>query len=91
MWAFALLTGRCRLCAALIIAIPAATPKELKNPASYALGGLSNRASRNALFPDLRLNVSSKRLDERMGVRAELPLPTLDDWYAKRYSNQTSV
>lgn len=30
------------LCLAIIIALPAATPEEFKNPASYALGGFTN-------------------------------------------------
>ncbi|EKM60113.1 uncharacterized protein PHACADRAFT_138539 [Phanerochaete carnosa HHB-10118-sp] len=33
------------LCLAIIIAIPAATPKEFKNTASYALGGFANLSS----------------------------------------------
>lgn len=35
-----------RLCVAVIIALPAATPAEYKNSASYALGGFTNRESR---------------------------------------------
>lgn len=35
-----------RLCVAVIIALPAATPDEYKNPASYALGDFTNRESR---------------------------------------------
>jgi hypothetical protein len=31
-----------RLCVAIIIAVPAATPAEFKNPASYAFGGFDN-------------------------------------------------
>ncbi|EMD30997.1 hypothetical protein CERSUDRAFT_120205 [Gelatoporia subvermispora B] len=30
------------LCLAVIVSLPAATPKELRNPASYAFGGVSN-------------------------------------------------
>jgi len=33
-----------RLCLVVIIALPAATPKELKNSVSYALGDFTNRA-----------------------------------------------
>jgi len=35
-----------RLCVAVTIALPAATPAEYKNSASYALGGFTNRESR---------------------------------------------
>ncbi|KIP03794.1 hypothetical protein PHLGIDRAFT_495706 [Phlebiopsis gigantea 11061_1 CR5-6] len=35
------------LCLAIIIALPAATPKEFKNSASYALGGFSNLSNWN--------------------------------------------
>ena len=31
-----------RLCLAVIVALPAATPSELKNSASFALGGFTN-------------------------------------------------
>ena len=34
-----------RLCVAIIIALPAATPAEYKNSASYALGDFTNRES----------------------------------------------
>jgi hypothetical protein len=37
--------GAIRLCLAVIIALPIATPSELKNSASYALGNFTNWAS----------------------------------------------
>ena len=41
-----------RLCLAVIIALPIATPKELKNKVSYALGNFTNR-TRLSLFSGL--------------------------------------
>ena len=43
-----------RLCLVIIVALPVATPKELKNSASYALGNFTNRAY-VSLLPELSL------------------------------------
>ena len=39
------------LCMAVIIALPAATPKELMNDASFALGNFTNSASATSFLP----------------------------------------
>jgi hypothetical protein len=43
-----------RLCFVIIVALPVATPKELKNSATYALGNFTNRAY-VSLLPELSL------------------------------------
>lgn len=43
-----------RLCLVIIVALPVATPKELKNSANYALGNFTNRAY-VSLLPELPL------------------------------------
>ena len=41
------------LCLAVIIGLPAATPKEYKNSASYALGNFTNRESDHRLADEI--------------------------------------
>ena len=47
-----------RLCLVIIVALPVATPKELKNSANYALGNFTNRAC-VSLLPELSLFIRS--------------------------------
>lgn len=54
-----------RLCLAIIIALPAATPGRFKNEASYALGGFVNCKHRNGCV-GFKTHFLSKSMDGQM-------------------------
>ena len=69
------------LCLAVIVALPAATPKEFRNTASFALGGFSNGSWRILCpFPAPECDKHySERLAEWFRLHPELLVATVDN------------
>jgi len=71
------------LCLAVIIGLPAATPKEYMNSASYALGNFTNCGSNSrgdSSLPDCRVTCS-ERLARWICLLSELPRSIVDHLY----------
>ena len=65
---------------AVIIALPAATPKELMNDASFALGAFTNRTYSNSLLQLYSHSLAqSQRMDQRLCVHSEFPRTLMVD------------
>ena len=62
----------CRLCLAIIIALPAATPNEFKNSAKYAFGDFTNCKFSVSGFP---IFVASDQISSMMS-----PQPIVSGW-----------
>lgn len=71
-----------RICLALIIALPLATPVEFKNNAKFALWDFTN-CGYNILqyIQELKHNLSSKRVAEWICLHTELSRPSMDYLY----------
>jgi hypothetical protein len=72
------------LCLAVIIGLPAATPKEHMNSASYALGNFTNCGSNDHLVGDCdrsQNDMYSEWLARWLRLHSELPRSTVDHLY----------